>query len=244
MDIDHYMEIGFNAFTDIVDSLGGVYVDVDNRYYNPLWYYEPIDMHPGYQLLNGADALDYVRFRHDRNMDFGRMERQQRFMSALREQAMGWDLPFKLPGLISALFQNITTDLDANEILRLAKWGIGLNGDSIRGITLRGSTPTINGAAYVVATEDQIAHAVDQLLYQTAPDDTEGTTDRPRSPAAGAVDGSTRPRPRRGSTTSEHHARRCRRTSPVSTLISTAPAAGPERRRPPPGGCKAWGRRL
>ena len=83
------------------------------------------------------------------------MERQQRFMTALREQAMGWDLPFKLPGLISALFQNVTTDLDTNEILRLAKWGIGLSGDSIRGITLRGSTPTINGASYVVASEDQ-----------------------------------------------------------------------------------------
>ncbi len=177
IDINHYMEIGFDAFTDIVDSLGGVYVDVDNRYYNPLWYYEPIDIQPGYQLLSGADALDYVRFRHDHNMDFGRMERQQRFMSAFREQAMGWNLPFKLPGLISALFQNTTTDLDANEILRLARWGIGLNGDSIRGITLRGSTPTINGAAYVVATEDQLAHAVTQLLYRTAPDDTSDTDD-------------------------------------------------------------------
>jgi hypothetical protein len=110
-------------------------------------------------------------------MDFGRMERQQRFLTAVREQAMGWDLPFKLPGLISALFQNIATDLDANEILRLAKWGISLSGDSIRGITLRGSTPTINGASYVVATEDQMASAVTQLLYRTAPEDTVDTTD-------------------------------------------------------------------
>ena len=177
VDINHYLEIGFNAFSDIVDSLGGVYVDVDKRYYNPDYYYEPINLYPGYQLLKGADALDYVRFRHDRNMDFGRMERQQRFMSALREQAMGWDLPFKLPGLISALFSNIATDLDANQILRLTRWGVGLNGDDIRDITLKGDTPTIGGVAYVVATEDQLAHAVDQLLYQTAPDDSNGTTD-------------------------------------------------------------------
>ena len=179
-----------------------MYVDVDNRYYNPLWYYEPIDIQPGYQLLSGADALDYVRFRHDRNMDFGRMERQQRFMAALREQAMGWDLPFKLPGLISALFQNITTDLDANEILRLAKWGVGLNGDSIRGITLRGSTPTINGAAYVVASEDQIARAVTKLLYQTAPDESEGATDSTTVAGAGGAGGSTSTTGSTSSTTS------------------------------------------
>jgi polyisoprenyl-teichoic acid--peptidoglycan teichoic acid transferase len=177
VDINHYMEIGFNAFSDIVDSLGGVYVDVDKRYYNPDYYYEPIDLYPGYQLLDGANALDYVRFRHDRTMDFGRMERQQRFMAALREQAMGWDLPFKLPGLISSLFSNVATDLDANEIIRLAKWGIGLNGDGIRAISLRGSTPTINGVSYVVATEDQLAHAVDQLLYVSTPDDPTDTTD-------------------------------------------------------------------
>jgi LCP family protein required for cell wall assembly len=175
VDINHYLEVGFGAFTDIVDSLGGVYVDVDRRYYNPDYNYEPINLYPGYRLLDGADALDYVRFRHDSNLDFGRMERQQRFITALREQAMGWDLPFKLPGLVSALFSNITTDLDANEIIRLAKWGIGLNGDNIRGITLRGSTPMINGASYVVATEEQLAHAVSQLLYVSTPDDLAAT---------------------------------------------------------------------
>ncbi len=164
VDINHYLEVGFDAFRDIVDSLGGVYVDVDNRYFNDNWNYEPIDLYPGYQLLNGPNALDYVRYRHDRNMDFGRMERQQRFMTALREQAMGWNLPFKLPGLISALFRNVTTDLDTNEILRLATWGIRMSGDHIRTITLTGSTPTIGGAAYVVVSEKQLAKAVSQLL--------------------------------------------------------------------------------
>ncbi len=164
IDINHYLEVGFDAFADIVDSLGGVYVDVDKRYINDKWYWEPIDLWPGYQLLDGGDALDYVRFRHDRNMDFGRMERQQRFMTALREQAMGWDLPFKLPGLISALFRNVATDLDTNEILRLARWGIGLSGDRIRGITLVGSTPNIGGASYVVVGDQQLAKAVDQLV--------------------------------------------------------------------------------
>ena len=186
VDINHYLEIDFEAFSSMVDSLGGVYVDVDKRYYNPDYNYELINLYPGYQLLKGSDALDYVRFRHDTNLDFGRMERQQRFLTALREQAMGWDLPFKLPGLISALFKNVTTDLGANQILELASWGVGLNGDGIRGITLKATTGTIGGAAHVLADEGQIAGAVDQLMYKDAPAGTGDST----APTAGAGGGS------------------------------------------------------
>jgi len=164
VDINHYLEVDFNAFREITDSLGGVYVDVDRRYYNddPRW--ELIALAPGYQLLKGSDALDYVRYRHDLNLDFGRMERQQRFLGALREQAMGWDLPFKLPALVRALFSNVSTDLGTNDILRLAYWGIGLDGSRIRQISLTGATDTIGGVSYVLLDEDALASAVRNLL--------------------------------------------------------------------------------
>jgi polyisoprenyl-teichoic acid--peptidoglycan teichoic acid transferase len=164
VDINHYLEVDFNAFRDITDSLDGVYVDVDRRYYNDDPHWELIKLAPGYQLLKGDDALDYVRFRHDLNMDFGRMERQQRFLSAMREQAMGWDLPFKLPGLVSALFKNVNTDLGANDILKLAYWGIGLDGDRIRQVSVVGATDTIGGVSYVLADEAAIADAVSDFL--------------------------------------------------------------------------------
>ena len=164
VDINHYMEVDFQAFQDITDALGGVYVDVDRRYYNdnPTW--ELIKLAPGYQLLNGSDALDYVRFRHDLNTDFGRMERQQRFLAALSEQAMGWNLPFKLPGLISALFSNISTDLGSSEILKLAYWGIRLDGSRIRQATIVSGTETIGGVSYVIASDTTIANAVEAFL--------------------------------------------------------------------------------
>ncbi|MCX8032066.1 MAG: LCP family protein [Thermoleophilia bacterium] len=168
VDIDHYLEVDFQAFRDIVDALGGVYIDVDRRYYNDDPRYELIRLAPGYQLLNGSDALDYVRFRHDQNMDFGRMERQQIFMAALREQAMGWDLPFKLPRLISALFHNVTTDLEANEILKLAYWVIRLDQENIRRLTLTGATTDIEGISYVVVGENKLSEAVTAFL--TPPD--------------------------------------------------------------------------
>ena len=162
--IDKYVEVDFNAFKDITNALGGVYVDVDARYYsaNPNW--EMINIWPGYQLLNGSDALDYVRYRHDLNLDFGRMERQQRFLAAAREQAMGWNLPFKLPGLISALFDNVNTDLGTNDVLKLAYWGVKLNGDRIRQVSLIGTPEQIGDGSYVVATNTEIANAVTGLL--------------------------------------------------------------------------------
>ena len=136
VDIDEYLEVDFAAFADITDSLGGVYLDIDRRYYNDNAEWELIKLSPGYQLLDGAQALDYVRFRHDQNYDFGRMDRQQRFITAMREQAVGWDLPLRLPGIVDALFTNIETTLSATEILKLAYWGVKLDGSQIKQITL------------------------------------------------------------------------------------------------------------
>ena len=183
VDINHYLEVDFEAFKDITDALGGVYVDVDRRYYNDDPSRELIKLAPGYQLLNGADSLDYVRFRHDLNGDFGRMDRQQRFLAAMREQAMGWQLPLKLPGLIGALFDNVSTDLNANDILKLAYWGIRLDGERIRQITLVAATDEIDGLSYVVATQRQLSEAV--TAFVTTPAVGEGTSTPTTKTAAG-----------------------------------------------------------
>jgi LCP family protein required for cell wall assembly len=164
VDINHYLEVNFNAFRDITDALGGVYVDVDQRYYNDNPNFELIKLAPGYQLLEGDDALDYVRYRHDLNLDFGRMERQQTFISAMREQAMGWDLPVKLPGMIGALFDNLATDLGANDFIKLAYWGVKLDGARIRRISVIGSPETVNGVSYVLTGESAIVDAVTDFL--------------------------------------------------------------------------------
>lgn len=181
VDINHYMEVDFEAFKDITDALGGVYVDVDRRYYNDDPQWELIKLAPGYQLLHGADALDYVRFRHDLNADFGRMLRQQRFLAAMREQAMGWDLTFKLPGLISALFSNISTDLHANQFLSLAYWGIRLGGERIRQVSLEAATDTIDGISYVIATEGELKDAVTTFLTPPSAGG-EGSTSTTKAP--------------------------------------------------------------
>ena len=197
VNINHFMEVDFQAFQRLTNSLGGVYVDVDRRYFSNDPTYEPIDIQAGYQLLDGHDALEYVRYRHDQNADFGRMLRQQRFLEALKEQmeAQGAGLLFKLPGLASDLFSGATTDLSADQILRLAYFGVRLGEGNIRQVRLGGSTPTINGVDYVVDSPTDIAQAVHEYL----------------TPVTSATSGASSPAPATASTspttsTTDYHA--------------------------------------
>lgn len=164
VDIDHYLEVDFAAFTQMTDTLGGVYVEVDRPYSYNGGLYEDIELGPGYQLLDGVNALDYVRFRHDDNADFGRMERQQRFLNALRQQAMGWDLGLKVPGLVGSFFDNVTTDIGTNEFIDLALWGVRLDGGRIRQVALRGMNQISSGVTLVFWKQKDMDAAVQTLL--------------------------------------------------------------------------------
>jgi LCP family protein required for cell wall assembly len=160
--VDHFMEIDFQAFKQITDTIGGVYVDIDRSYNDGKIVFDP-----GYQLLDGTNALRYVRTRHDTNFDFGRMERQQRFINAVREQAMGWNLPLKLPGMIKALFENVDTDLTANQFLSLAYWAVKLDGTRMKQAKITSATQTIDGTSYVVASAEDLQRAITD--FQTEP---------------------------------------------------------------------------
>lgn len=170
IDINQYLEIDFKAFEDITDSLGGVYVDVDRRYYNDDPTREIIKISPGYQLLGGHDALEFVRFRYDQNADFGRMARQQRFLRDLRQQAMSWNnLTLRLPGLTSALFGNAATTLSSNEVLRLAYWGVTLSGDRIKQVVMIGDITTAGEQSVVVVSQDKLSSYLSEFLSAPTP---------------------------------------------------------------------------
>ena len=87
--ITNVMEMDYGAFRRAVNYIGGVYVDVDRDYFNDNSSgenYATIDVDPGYQLLRGKDALDYVRYRHEDN-DFVRAARQHDFMRQAQNAA-------------------------------------------------------------------------------------------------------------------------------------------------------------
>jgi LCP family protein required for cell wall assembly len=86
MPVNSVIDVDFNGFQRAVDYIGGVYVDVDRRYYNPNGTgYAAINIQPGYQLLKGKDALAYVRYRHT-DSDLFRNARQQDFLRQVAGQ--------------------------------------------------------------------------------------------------------------------------------------------------------------
>jgi LCP family protein required for cell wall assembly len=109
--VNYLITLDFHAFKQLVNRLHGVYMNVDRRYYNPLHTgYSAINLQPGYQKLDGGQALSYVRFRH-LDSDIYRNGRQQLFIEALkarmRTQLSLSTLPLELPKLIGVLRHNL-----------------------------------------------------------------------------------------------------------------------------------------
>jgi LCP family protein required for cell wall assembly len=109
--IQYLITVDFHGFKEIVDKLGGVWMNVDRRYYNRntgsyLDNYANINLQPGYQNLGGGDALAFVRFRHTDD-DLHRNARQQEFVRALREQISQNFSVSEVLGLIHVLTSNV-----------------------------------------------------------------------------------------------------------------------------------------
>ena len=116
INVNYLITVNFAGFKQVVDKVGGVWVDVDRRYFNnnTTGYdrYATINLQPGYQKLNGRDALDYVRFRHT-DSDLYRNARQQLFIRAMKEQISHSFLPISIPRIVGAITKNHNVQIGA-----------------------------------------------------------------------------------------------------------------------------------
>ena len=109
--IQYLITVNFHGFKQVVDKVGGVWMDVDRRYYNrntgaSYDNYANINLQPGYQLLSGQQALDFVRFRHT-DSDLYRLARQQEFIKSFREQVAKNLGVTDLPSLVGTITHNV-----------------------------------------------------------------------------------------------------------------------------------------
>ncbi|MFC8915169.1 LCP family protein [Streptomyces sp. NPDC057116] len=111
--IDHYAEIGFAGFANIVDALGGVEMNIEKGFKDKK---SGADFQAGKQTLNGEQALAFVRTRYAfAESDLARTKNQQKFLSALASQAAtpGTILnPFKLYPTMGAGLDTLIVDKD------------------------------------------------------------------------------------------------------------------------------------
>lgn len=106
IDIDYYIKLSFSNFKELIDDLGGIAVDVTKKYEYPGY----IDIDKGYQILDGAKALDYVRFRYDEDGDQGRIKRQQEVLISVLEGQKEHS-ENEVVSLIDEFYLNITTNI-------------------------------------------------------------------------------------------------------------------------------------
>ncbi|MEV0078776.1 LCP family protein [Nocardia neocaledoniensis] len=128
--IDHYAQIGFGGFADVVDALDGIEMCLDEPIVDPL---AGLDLPAGCQKLSGPQALGFVRTRATPNADVDRMNHQRMFMSALLKKATSASTlanPFALWPMATGVAGSLKVD-DGDHIWNLAALGWALRGDTV-----------------------------------------------------------------------------------------------------------------
>ncbi|MFP7169911.1 LCP family protein [Terribacillus sp. 7520-G] len=122
--VDYYAEINFNAFMDIINTLGGIEVDVPYELYeqNSKDQKDAIHLEAGLQELNGEEALALARTRHYDN-DIERGKRQQEIIKAMITKASSAGSVFKYDDLIQDVGDNLSTSLTFDQIKSFISYG-------------------------------------------------------------------------------------------------------------------------
>jgi polyisoprenyl-teichoic acid--peptidoglycan teichoic acid transferase len=164
--INHVVNVDYLGFVRAVDAINCVYVDVDRRYYHsnvgvpPSEEYAEINVQPGYQLLCGKKALQYVRYRHT-DTDLVRAARQQDFLSAARQRVPIDQLVLGRNELIDIFTTYTTSDIsDTETMLQVMKLFIASRNAAIKEVHF----PAELGPSYVYATPTAIQGAVNKFL--------------------------------------------------------------------------------
>jgi len=176
LDVNYLITVDFHGFKQIVDRLGGIYMDVDRRYLNTHsgpYGYATINLQPGYQLLSGQQALDFVRFRHT-DSDLYRVARQQLFVKALKDRARSRispsspkDIFLKLPKLVNAVTHNTEVaqgggrNVSFKTVLSYALFAFGLPAGHIFQAKLEG----LEGYADLTTSQQNVNSAVQEFLH-------------------------------------------------------------------------------
>ncbi|WP_438947748.1 LCP family protein [Streptomyces triticisoli] len=128
--MDHYVEIDFAGFKELVDAIGGVTVTVDQDIHDKS---SGLNLTAGTHRLDGTQSLQFVRTRHGigDGSDLGRISLQQQFMLNLLSEIKKQDLlgsPAKSYKIADELTAALTTDSELASLTKLAEFGRSLNG--------------------------------------------------------------------------------------------------------------------
>jgi LCP family protein required for cell wall assembly len=162
--IHHYTIVTLKGVEDVIDALNGVEINVpfDMYYEDP--YDEPpllIDLKEGNQVLNGEEAMQFLRFRKssDGTVSYGdiqRIQKQQEFMNKAIDKALSYRLPF----IVDEVFDSFRTDVGLSDMIGYAKGAAGMSRDDVTFYTLPGTDDYIGKTSFFLTDEDKLKEMV------------------------------------------------------------------------------------
>ncbi len=176
--IDRYAWVGLTGFIKVIDTAGGVDVDVthpmvDDDYPDDVansggsvYDYQRLYIAPGPQHLNGTQALNYVRTRHsDLIGDFGRSARQQQVLSALKTKLANPDTISQTSQLLNDLNGYLLTDMQLSDLVYLGNLARSVDLNTVQHVTLSPpySSPSSQNTNYLPNCS-QITGVISQMF--------------------------------------------------------------------------------
>ncbi|MDD2481763.1 MAG: LCP family protein [Lutispora sp.] len=156
--IHHYVEMDFKGAEKIIDIMGGVKMKVDE----PMNYTDPtqnlyIDIKAGEQVLNGKNAVNFVRYRSGyANGDLGRIRAQQDFAKALIKHMTSAKILPKAFSILDTASKYVKTNMEQSEMVSYALKLKDINPEDIKMYTLPGDGAYIDKVSYFVYDEEEL----------------------------------------------------------------------------------------
>lgn len=180
LNIRHFASINYGGLIKIIDSIGGVNVniaedelDMVNKYVNDTAYVEGLDWtpikKPGYQLVNGVQAVGYARIRKVGDGDYERTQRQRIVLSAIIRKLTDISV-LELPGVIQELAPFVETNIESSYMLKLGSSILNAGISDIRQSRFPTSEnsygETINGVWYLMFDRYQTIDELHDFIFK------------------------------------------------------------------------------
>jgi LCP family protein required for cell wall assembly len=165
--IDHYIIVHDEAVEKIVDALGGVpiYVEKPMKYHDWAGHLH-IDLNKGNNILNGKQAVGYLRYRKDGLGDIGRTQRQQWFMRSFFEKMKSLETLTKIPEVLNICKTYIKTDMSIYELSQYAGFLKGVDENKIEIATLPGAPNQRGYISYWILDPQKTQEVIDRIIYR------------------------------------------------------------------------------
>ena len=158
VNINYIMKIDYNAFRELIDSIGGVKMKIER---NMIYDDEGQNLHINFKAgetvkLDGEKAEEFFRWRKNNdgsgfeNGDLDRIENQQNFISKVVDKCTNPLILLRTPKIIMALGNNVETNMPATKILSYGLKFVRLSKDKLTMTTAAGTPKTINGESYLI----------------------------------------------------------------------------------------------